>query len=620
MLPRELALDPRRRERFEREARAVASLNHPHICTLHDIGREDGIDFLVMEHIEGETLAEVLRRGSLPLDWALRAGIQLADGLDKAHRQGVVHRDVKPGNIMSTRTGIKLLDFGLAKKRTEAAADADSESPTQHQPLTEEGALLGTVPYMAPEQLESKEVDARTDIFALGAVLYEMLSGKRAFQGESQASLIGAILIEDPAPLSELEPPCSSALSRIVQKCLAKDPEDRWQTARDLETELDWVARTHDEAETTTATLVRSRERFAWAFALAAATTLAASALWYAPAQPDPRVTRTTVQLGEGVILTGRGSMPLAVSADGRRVAFTALNDTSVGGSQLLVRELDRFDARSIPGSERASSPFFSPDGDSLGFFYPPEGVMKRVFVDSGQSRTICSVPEGEVNGAHWQPDGTIVFATQHKLWRVSESGGTPELLASFDGQEIGALQVVSEGRRVLLTVGDTSETVIVVLSLESRQRRVLTDGAQARYVPTGHLVYAHQDTLLAIPFDPAKAEITGTPLRLVESVHRVNSHVGYSFALSDDGSSSMPMVVSARPSPGSPVPARKRKSSMSKPDITPSDSHPMERSPSPTTRSREAFGSTTSSAGYGRSLKGLRASGARSGTRAVTQ
>ena len=248
VLPERLSDNAGLRQRFEQEARAVSSLNHPHICTLHDIGREDGIDFIVMEYIEGETLAARLERGALPLDEALEFGVQVADALDKAHRQGVVHRDLKPGNFMLTKRGVKLLDFGVAKLLERPEAPGDAEQPTRQKPLTDAGALVGTVQYMAPEQLEGKDIDARTDIFAFGAVLYEMITGRKAFEGESQASVIGAILKDEPAPL-ELEPTPPRGLERIIRKCLAKDPDDRWYAAHDLMDALKWLVRSRSRAE-----------------------------------------------------------------------------------------------------------------------------------------------------------------------------------------------------------------------------------------------------------------------------------------------------------------------------------------------------------------------------------
>src|SRR5246127_1146479 len=244
ILPDHLSDRAELRERFEREARTVASLNHPHICTLYDIGQQDGTDFLVMEYLEGETLAERLKKGPLPLDQVLRYAIEIADALDKAHRKGITHRDLKPGNIMLTKSGTKLLDFGLAKLKQEVApANFQlSQVPTANEPLTAQGTIVGTLQYMAPEQLEGKEVDARTDIFAFGTVVYEMATGKRAFEGKSQASVIGAILKDDLPPISSLQPMTPPAFDRVVKKCLRKDPDDRWQSSRDITDELKWIA------------------------------------------------------------------------------------------------------------------------------------------------------------------------------------------------------------------------------------------------------------------------------------------------------------------------------------------------------------------------------------------
>src|ERR1700675_3485167 len=244
ILPDHLADRADLRERFDREARAIAGLNHPHICTLYDVGHQDGTDYLVMEYLEGETLAQRLAKGPLPLDQVLRYAIEISDALDKAHRKGITHRDLKPGNIMLTKSGTKLLDFGLAKLKQEVApANVQlSQLPTAGEPLTAQGTIVGTLQYMAPEQLEGKEVDARTDIFAFGAVLYEMATSKRAFEGKTQASVIGAILKDDPPPISSLQPMTPPALDRVVKRCLAKDPDNRWQTARDVELEMKWIA------------------------------------------------------------------------------------------------------------------------------------------------------------------------------------------------------------------------------------------------------------------------------------------------------------------------------------------------------------------------------------------
>src|SRR6266850_1013602 len=274
VLPDSFALDAELRERFAREAKVISSLDHPNICVLHDVGDHDGTAFLVMQYLEGDTLEQRLAAGALPIDQALRHGIEISDALDKAHRQGIVHRDLKPGNVMLTKSGAKLLDFGLAKLRAPevplSAASELSALPTGDKPLTAEGSLVGTFQYMAPEQLEGKEPDTRADIFAFGTLMYEMATGERAFKGKSQASLIAAILAAEPTPISRLRPLTPPALDRIVATCLAKDPDERWQSAHDIGKELKWI---RDGGATTAAPAARgmTRERIAWAAALLAA-------------------------------------------------------------------------------------------------------------------------------------------------------------------------------------------------------------------------------------------------------------------------------------------------------------------------------------------------------------
>src|SRR5580765_6889299 len=267
VLPEHLSTNPESKQRFEREARSISSLNHPNICALYDIGNQDGVDFLVMEYLEGQTLAERLQKGALPIEHVLKIGIEIADALDKAHRQGIVHRDLKPGNIMLTKAGSKLMDFGLAKP-AEAAfmASASVGTPTLSNRLTVEGTIVGTFQYMAPEQLEGKEADVRSDIFSFGALLYEMATGRKAFSGASQASLISAIMREDPAPIATLQPMASPALDRVVKTCLAKDPEDRFQTAHDVKLQLQWIAESSSAAGVPAPVVARrkNRERLAW--------------------------------------------------------------------------------------------------------------------------------------------------------------------------------------------------------------------------------------------------------------------------------------------------------------------------------------------------------------------
>ena len=366
VLPEHVAADPDLKQRFEREARTVAALNHPHICTLHDIGSQDGIDFLVMEYLDGETVAQRLEKGALPLDQALQIAIEIADALDKAHRQGIVHRDLKPGNIMLTKTGAKLLDFGLAKLRKPGTVGAEgfSAATTASEPLTARGTLLGTLPYMAPEQVEGKEADHRTDVFAFGAVAYEMVSGQRAFQAESQASLIGAILKDDPPLLSTLQPMTPRSLDRVIRQCLVKDPDERWQSTGDLKRELQWVTASVAEPSDAGALSVGRRSgpwrvMVPWAVAGFAALT-ATVAMWpRGPASPDQPAAHFAIPV-TGQLPMGQGRL-IALSPDGREVVYVAVTED---GDQLYRRPLNQLESVPIPGTERARAPFFSQDGE----------------------------------------------------------------------------------------------------------------------------------------------------------------------------------------------------------------------------------------------------------------
>ncbi len=367
VLPAHLADRAELRERFEREAKTIASLNHPHICTLHDTGHQDEIDFLVMEYLEGETLAQRLQKGPLPIRQVLQYAVEVADALDKAHRNGITHRDLKPGNIMLTKSGTKLLDFGLAKLKQEAApAIPDSELPTMKSAITGEGTILGTLQYMAPEQVEAKEVDARTDIFAFGAVVYEMATSKKAFEGKTSASVMAKILEAEPPSMASLQPMTPPALDRVVKKCLAKEPEERWQNAKDLTDELKWIAEGGSQAGSSAPLVAQrtSRERLAWSVAAAMfVAVLALAAFEYLHrAQPGAETMRFFVSPPETWKLAGLGTVtsgsaaPLSVSPDGRRIAFVA---GSPDGKYLLwVRSLDTLTAQALAGTEGASAPF----------------------------------------------------------------------------------------------------------------------------------------------------------------------------------------------------------------------------------------------------------------------
>src|SRR5262245_4069864 len=367
VLPQHLSSSAEVRQRFEREAKTISQLSHPHICALYDVGTQDGVEYLVMELLEGEPLADGLHKGPLPTEQTLRYGIEMADALDKAHRQGIVHRDLKPGNVMLTKTGVKLLDFGLAKATQPAAQPSGMTAlPTvASSPLTQEGTILGTFQYMAPEQLEGKEADSRSDIFAFGAVLYEMATGRKAFTGGSQASLISAIMKEDPAPISTLVPMTPPALDRVAKTCLAKDPEDRFQTAHDVRLELQWVVEGGSKAGVPAPVVARrrSREAIAWAGFAIAALAAAALAVGYARRAPRPPQAFRSALLPPdkaGVVL-----LP-ALSPDGSHVVFGARID---GKLALWERPLAGVEARLLPGTEGATLPFWSPEGRSIGFF-----------------------------------------------------------------------------------------------------------------------------------------------------------------------------------------------------------------------------------------------------------
>jgi len=413
-----LAGAPERRQRFEREAKAISKLNHPHICILHDVGREGGVDYLVLEYIEGETLADRLEKGPLRLEQALEYGIQMADGLDKAHRAGIVHRDLKPGNVMLTASGVKILDFGLAKPVDEPVVAEASAAPTRQKPLTGEDAIVGTLQYMAPEQLERKAVDERSDIFAFGAVLYEMITGKKAFVGESQASLIAAILEHEPASISRLQPMPPSALDRIVRKCLEKDPDKRWQSATDLRDELQWIADSGEQSGLAPSTPKRS---WRWAV-LAALVTASVAALitWNLTRSPPSAnvVTRFVVPL-EGYVSEDRSN--LALSPDGSTVAYVAVEN---GVSQIYSRSLDRLEPEAIAGTEGASCPFFSPDGEWLGF--NGRRAIKKIPLSGGTPTTLH---DSSLLAASWVSDGkyqqVVVLSLGGLRTAVSWSIGT---------------------------------------------------------------------------------------------------------------------------------------------------------------------------------------------------
>jgi eukaryotic-like serine/threonine-protein kinase len=542
VLPSELAADPERRSRLEREARAVSSLTHPHICTLHDVGRQDGTDYLVLEYLEGQSLAERLQKGPLPLDQALRTAAEIADALDKAHRKGIVHRDLKPGNVMLTKTGAKLLDFGLAKLDAPPALTGTTVSVAGG-PLTAEGTLLGTYQYMAPEQIEGRPADARADIWAFGAVLYEMVTGNKAFAGKSAASVIGAILEREPPPMTAAQPATPEALDRVVRACLSKDPDERWQNAHDLATELQSLAQDRSRG-VSPATTPGSRRRGVWIAAGAAAlVALAAWAGWRmgsgGAAAPRPPV-HLSMALPTGQTLAlGRGSA-VVYSPDGRRIAYVANHGNS---HRLYLRPLDRSEPFPLEGTDGAEAPVFSPDGDWLAFF--AENKLKKVSTAGGGVATVCVAPEGR--GATWVSNDAIVFAGLNAsgLSRVSAHGGTPEPLTTIDSAKGERShrwpQALPDGKSVLFTIipaGGISfdQAQIGTVSLATGQRSVVLEGGSyGQYVPTGHLLYVREGNLMAVPFDLARLKVSGAAVPVLEGVW-TNASGGAHVAFSPTG------------------------------------------------------------------------------------
>jgi len=525
VLPAHLSSSTESRQRFEREAKTISQLSHPHICALYDVGHQDGVDYLVMEYLEGETLSERLARGPLPLELTLRYGIDIADALEKAHRSGVVHRDLKPGNVMLTKSGVKLLDFGLAKALAAVSpASQFTALPTQATPITREGSLLGTLQYMAPEQLEGKEADARTDIFAFGALLYEMATGKKTFSGATQATLIGSILRDEPRPISEAVPLTPRALDRLVKICLAKDPEDRWQTAHDVALQLREITQGREHPETVTVRPIRSKVSRAlpWALGLVALGIGALLGRAALPKAAPPQVIRSTLlppPNTEFHFIDANSGTP-AVSPDGRRVAFSARD----GDDQILlwVRPLDSLDAFSIRASSGATFPFWAPDGRSLGFF--AQGKLKVVEA-SASALPVALADVEESRGGSWSTDGTILYSKGYglPLMRVPASGGSATQVTQLKGRELHRFPTfLPDGRHFLYDVRVQGEenAVIYAGSLDSKTRReILLEHTDVAYVPPGYLVFRRGERLMAVRFDADRLQVVGDPVELVEKI-----------------------------------------------------------------------------------------------------
>ncbi len=538
-----LASDPSLKQRLEREAKAVSKLSHPHICTLHDIGHQDGIDFLVMELVEGESLEQRLVKGPLPTDQVIRYAAQIADALAKAHKRGFTHRDLKPANIMLGKSGAKLMDFGLAKQSGPAPlATALTEMTMDQAKLTGEGTIVGTFQYMAPEQLEGKEADARTDIFALGEVIYEMATGKPAFTGKSRASLIAAILTIDPPSISELQPLAPTTLERVVKKCLAKDPDDRWQSASDLASELNWMLTGGSQTGVAMPliTRVQPRRRALWIGAGLAVALAAALLAWQlGRGEHSPAPVHLTIALPPSKSLLNNSTEPLAISPDGSTVAYAAYGEDRK--PQLYLRKLGSFESAPVAGTEGGRSPFFSPDGAWLGFV-SEDTKLKKVLLRGGSPVTVA---DGAFFGGAWVDD-TIYYVKGFTagIYAVSAAGGQPRQVTkpgSAPDDRAHLWPSVFPGNNGLIFTVWTGRTFnearIEGLLFDSGKRKVLIEGATSgRYLPSGHLAYTRNGTLFVVGFDAKRLEVKGTPVPLIEGVMTGASNGDADFAVSNNG------------------------------------------------------------------------------------
>lgn len=538
VMPAALAGDPVRRERFEREARSVSRLEHPNICPLYDVGElpdaAGGGLFLVMQFLEGETLAARLSRGALSIKETLEVGIQIAEALAAAHRAGIVHRDLKPGNVMLTRAGARLLDFGLARTVAGTTTDVTGSGPgVDRTTLTTQGTLLGTLHYMAPEQLDGREIDTRADVFAFGAVLYEMVAGVKAFEAESPARVLSAILRDEPARVSTIVPVTPAGLDELIHTCLAKDPNERWQGMGDVARQLRWLQSGLSSAKSGSiakpaAPVTRPRWLRAWPIAAALAAGVAGGAalinVLFTPMAPEPLRLHAVMLPPEGSYLTGG----LALSPDARHLVFVATDAN--GERQLWLRRLDSSRAQPLDGTFGASDPFWSPSGDEVAFFANDQ--LKRIPTGGGVASVICEAGIGA--GGSWSPSGTIVFQPhqQGSLMKVSAGGGRPEPATSIDAGQAETHHLyptfLPDGDHFVFYVA-SKQRGLYVGRIGGSERAFLFDpdpslplGAAATpgvYAASGHLLYVRDRVLMARAFDAGSRTVSGEPIKLADTV-----------------------------------------------------------------------------------------------------
>jgi eukaryotic-like serine/threonine-protein kinase len=560
VLPTHLSADPEAKQRFDREARSISSLAHPNICHLYDVGHQDGADFLVMEFLEGETLAARIQKGPLPTEQVLKVGTEICEGLEKAHKGGVVHRDLKPANIMLTKSGAKLMDFGLAKSTVAVAVPNSSMTsplgtPVSNQPLTQAGAIVGTFQYMSPEQVEGKEADARSDIFSLGTVLYEMATAHRAFDGKTMAGVMAGILERDPAPISSVQPSSPLMLDRLVKTCLAKDPDERWQTAHDVKLQLQSMREASSQysaaasAATTAAAAEaasvaasaqsrRNRDRTLLILGTALLTAIVAGALGYMahPTKPETKLA-ATILLPPNLQVEPY-NISFAFSPDSQKIAFIGVGED--GRSNIYIRPLDTEIPQLLPGTEGAASPFWSPDGHSIGFF--ADKKLKRIDVLNASITILCDAPAGR--GGAWSGNGVILFAPSNQtgLSTVSATGGTPTPITML-GTETGTDRVpffLPDGKHALFVRSSlqfTAPGTVYVLDIGSKKIEKLFDSdSEAQYAEPGYVVFSREGNLLAQSFDASTMKASGEPIVIAQHIAFNAVRRAAQFAVSKSG------------------------------------------------------------------------------------
>jgi serine/threonine protein kinase len=530
ILRAQVSEDSAARQRFDREARAISSLSHPNICSLYDVGSQDNVSYMVMEYLRGETLADRLGKGPLPLTQLLKYAIDICDGLATAHRSAVIHRDLKPGNIMLTKSGAKLMDFGLAKSMEvvkpagHGVATSDSASLTRA-PLTAQGTVVGTFRYMSPEQIEGHDADARSDIFSFGCVLYEMATGKSAFEGKSPASIMAAVMERDPAPITTSEPQLPQALDRVVKTCLAKDPDDRFQTVQDIKLQLKWIAEAEPSMPAPAKRRVTIRERIVWIAAILCLLLLTAFGLARLRGQKQPSLVQTSITAPSTLLFNFSGNIagPPAISPDGAQIVFSAVRE---GQIQLYLRSLSDLSIRPLVGTDYGRFPFWSPDSRSIAFF--ADGKLKRLDLSGGIPVTICEAVNGR--GGSWGSTGTIVFAPTYNstLMQVSAAGGTPTEALKLDAPKYSTYRwpwFLPDGKHFLyfaanhLTPNNPNTGGVFFASTDGKENRLLFHSATNAIYASGYLLYVSGTTLRAQAFDPGSGKTQADSSLLADGV-----------------------------------------------------------------------------------------------------